>query len=485
VIFMQTQTSTLLSDPLFNTVAGAVLGAVLGSLLTAIAVKYDKRRRRKLRRERIRKVNPDSDRNAVDALTEYREIQREFAPEDDGESTRDLEFWMAREYLRLAVDSRTEEHWSEAIRIARLSLETTSPDKDEDRYASLQATLGSAYSGLAEIRQTRQNLTKAARAFNEALTFREKSKNKDDTERKKYAKIQMNLGNVYNRWADSENLVKNCTRAIQAYQKASEMIRRDEDPGVWAAIQGNLAAVFLSFSYAQNRAEYSRTAIRLAEEVISDPKVGDYAWAYLNAAPGYVRLAEIESTLANGRRAVEICDRAAALFDPEEAAADCALIAHIKGTAYARIAPVEHFDISIGQAIKCFEEAQRIRTPNDRPVQYADTCVELADALLLQAKRKVSSVGVYRAIGLAEIAAVVSAREHNIIIDAELHRVQGECHLALAEIEGRPDEYSKALRAFEHAQAICTQEALTIPQERLAPLVATARDNCRRLSVQH
>ena len=95
--------------------------------------------------------------------------------------------------------------------------------------------LGNIYS--AAIRGDLENQELAIQLYEAALQLLEK-KNKRD-----WGLTEMNLGNVYFERGRG-NPVPNLISAIQAYEKALEVFKKDTEPRLWAQLQMNLGNVY-------------------------------------------------------------------------------------------------------------------------------------------------------------------------------------------------------------------------------------------------
>ncbi|OYT41998.1 MAG: hypothetical protein B6U86_01340, partial [Candidatus Altiarchaeales archaeon ex4484_43] len=95
------------------------------------------------------------------------------------------------------------------------------------------------YRTLAEVRNKEENLTKAIRAYEEALKIRTVEKYPVN-----YATTQNNLGNAYRTLAEVRNKEENLTKAIRAYEEALKIYTVEKYPVNYATTQNNLGNAY-------------------------------------------------------------------------------------------------------------------------------------------------------------------------------------------------------------------------------------------------
>ena len=117
--------------------------------------------------------------------------------------------------LRKADSLRYAGLFEEAIDEYEDILKIVSSKKFPEEYARTQNNLGTAYNGLAEVRDKENNLRKTINAYQEALKIYTVESYPIG-----YATIQNNLGTAYNDLAEVRDKEDNLRKAINAYQKA-------------------------------------------------------------------------------------------------------------------------------------------------------------------------------------------------------------------------------------------------------------------------
>lgn len=95
--------------------------------------------------------------------------------------------------------------------------------------------LGNAYSLLAEVEEKVKNCKRAIAAFEEAVKIKTPVISPLD-----YAKIKNNIGNVYKKLAEVDTSKKNCQWAFNAYQAALQVFTSEKFPQLHQLVKQNL-----------------------------------------------------------------------------------------------------------------------------------------------------------------------------------------------------------------------------------------------------
>ena len=98
-----------------------------------------------------------------------------------------------------------------------------------------QNNLGTAYRTLSEVRDKEENLTKAIRAYEEALKIYTVEKYPVD-----YAMTQNNLGTAYRTLSEVRDKEENLTKAIRAYEEALKIRTVEKYPLFHKWIMSNM-----------------------------------------------------------------------------------------------------------------------------------------------------------------------------------------------------------------------------------------------------
>jgi tetratricopeptide (TPR) repeat protein len=106
------------------------------------------------------------------------------------------------------------------------------------QYGMTQNNLGNAYVTLAEVEAKAENCSRAIEAYDKALKVHTRDRFPMD-----YGMTQNNLGNAYRTLAEVEGKAENSKRAIEAYDKALKVYTPEIFPIQYSSIKNNLEVV--------------------------------------------------------------------------------------------------------------------------------------------------------------------------------------------------------------------------------------------------
>lgn len=302
-------------------------------------------------------------------------------------------------YRDLPADDRAA-NLEQAIQCYQQALQIWTPDADSQRYALLQTNLGNAYAELLAADRV-VNLERAIRCFQEALRFRT-----PERDSQKYALICSSLGNAYSELPTGERET-NVIQAIQAYQEALHFYIPDADPMKYAETQLNLGAAYHE-RRAGGRAAHLAQAVQAYQEALRfftlEPDPVKYAQIQNNLSmanqellaqrdgsavpPGFeadiCQMHQLEEQSQGDPQSLDaliqaylrIIDR----LQPEQFPILYSDIQDRLGTAYSEL-PAGNRGNNLAEAITCYQEALRFRTPRRAPQKHAVTLVHLGNAL--------------------------------------------------------------------------------------------------------
>ncbi len=159
------------------------------------------------------------------------------------------------------------------------------------QYAMTMNNLGVAYSGLSDVRDTENNLTRAIQVYEEAMKIRTV-----DNYPIQYAMNVNNLGVAYSQLSDIRDTENNLTRAIQAFEEALKIYTFDNYPIQYAMNVNNLGGAYRKLSSVRDTENNLTRAIQACEEALKIRTVDkyplDYARTMYNLGLIFWKLAE-------------------------------------------------------------------------------------------------------------------------------------------------------------------------------------------------
>ena len=179
-----------------------------------------------------------------DALKEMRELERESSvtlPSAIYETFNRLYITLAEQALPLNIPEAMN-LYRKAIKVNHRILDT---ETDSLKRADAKFRVGNAYRYLSGVRNKEANITKAIKAYKEALTVHTKKDFPVD-----YAMTQNNLGSAYHYLSEVRNKKANITKAIKALKEALTVYTKKDFPIRHAQVKQNLELARAYFSKA-------------------------------------------------------------------------------------------------------------------------------------------------------------------------------------------------------------------------------------------
>jgi tetratricopeptide (TPR) repeat protein len=201
-------------------------------------------------------------------------------------------------------------YYGDAIRIL---LKILHIERDPTTRATIQENLGNTYVDLSEVRDAEENLRKAIKAYQEALTIYTKENYPLD-----YAMTQNNLGIAYGRLSEVRDAEENSKKAIKAFEEALTIRTKENYPLNYATTQMNLGNAYRRLSEVKDREENSKKAIKAFEEALTirtkENYPLNYATTQMNLGNAYRRLSEVKDREENSKKAIKAFEEALTIY---------------------------------------------------------------------------------------------------------------------------------------------------------------------------
>ncbi|MFX0150969.1 MAG: tetratricopeptide repeat protein [Candidatus Hodarchaeota archaeon] len=243
---------------------------------------------------------------------------------------------------------------------------------------------GNYYCELAERREKMKNCKKAIDAYENAIS-------RPNLGEWEVASIKNNLGTSYSLLAEVENTSQNCTKAISLYEEAIK-IREGKKPR--AVTMNNLGNTYCTLAEFENKILNCNKGIEILKEALQltkdDPIPILYATIQNNLGVSYRILGEVKNDVNTCRDAIDILKDALEIRRKFDLSQQIAATENNLGVAYYTLAAVENDKkekiSNCIKAIDFFQEALNTRTPDKFPQDYAMTQNNLGNVLCLLAK---------------------------------------------------------------------------------------------------
>jgi tetratricopeptide (TPR) repeat protein len=181
-------------------------------------------------------------------------------------------------------------------------------------------------------------------------------------------------------------------------------------------------------------------------------RIGDICW----------RLAQYRDRRENCKRAVTGYEEALRVYTLEDLPMDYGLTHISLGVAYATLAEVQETGENCRRAIEALEEALRVYNIEDFPMEYALTHINLGVAYTTLADIEEQGENCRRAIEALEEARRVYTLEDFPMQYAMTENNLGNAYSSLAEVEEKAENCRKAIEACEEALRVCTLEEFSM-----------------------
>ncbi|MBE9146882.1 CHAT domain-containing protein [Planktothrix mougeotii] len=238
--------------------------------------------------------------------------------------------------------------------------------------AQTNNNLGNAYSDLAAIENTQENLKAAIACYQQALIVRQQQTYPQD-----WAGTNNNLGNAYSDLAAIENTQENLKAAIACYQQALIVRQQQTLPQQWATTNNNLGNAYSDLAAIENTQENLKAAIACYQQALivrqQQTYPQDWAGTNNNLGTAYSNLAAIENTEENLKAAIA-CYRLALIVRQQQTyPQQWATTNNNLGNAYSDLAAIENTQENLKAAIACYRQALIVRQPKTLPLDCVQT----------------------------------------------------------------------------------------------------------------
>ena len=283
-----------------------------------------------------------------------------------------------REFFQKALAHYAKKEFEEAIKDFANCLEL---EEDSEKRGALNLQIGNCY-------YEQQMYTKAAEFY--AAGLRESRKAKDSQGE------ASNLGSIANTYMlrpASSGAVRgdNVRKAVEHYNSALKIFKKDEYPVKYALIQNNLGTAYtdLPSATAEEKARNVRAAIDCYRAALEIYKKDEYpvecAATQNNLGNAYTNLpsATAEERAKNVRAAIDCYRAALEIRKKDEYPVEYAMTQNNLGNAYADLpaATAEERAKNVRAAIDCYRSALEIRKKDEYPQYYCQTAANLGLAL--------------------------------------------------------------------------------------------------------
>ncbi len=326
------------------------------------------------------------------------------------------------------------------------------------KYAIALNNLGTAYEMLARVRNMEENLTKAIGAYEEALEIITVEQYPAD-----FASVQNNLGNAYITFAEVRNKEKNLNKAIRIYKEALKIYTIDKYPFYYAFTRNNLRNAHATFFEVQYKGsiyseirikeENLKKAVLEYEEALKVYTIEQYPLNYAltqnNLENAYWSLAEvIPPGIIKTQRFVDYQSEESLIFK--------------------RAVNEDEVKIkNITNAINAYEEALKIYTAGEHPLDYAQTQNNLGAAYKTLAEFQNPGENLLKAIGIYEEALKIRTIDKYPLDYAHTQNNLGTTYRLLSTVHNMEENITKSRQAFDEALKIFTLENYPLLHQRI------------------
>ena len=316
--------------------------------------------------------------------------------------------------------------------------------------------------------------------YNEILNIISDSKNPNE-----YAITQNNLGNAYLKLADFQNIELNTLNAINAYQKAINIYKKDNIYTIeYAEAQNNLGKAYLNLADVRDKESNSEKAIIAFNEAleifIKEKYPIDYVVAQNNLGESYFNLADIRDKENNSEKAIIAFNETLEIFTKENYPIDYVIAQNNLGESYLNLADIrdkennsEKAIIAFNETIKAAQETLNVYTIESHPINFAIIQITLGNAYLNSAKIQDQKNNNENAIIAYLEGLKIFTIESYPLYYAMVQTNIGHAHNNLQKVYGytpddtqnKADQYNKAIAAYNEALKIYTIDGYPIKYE--------------------
>ncbi|WP_254174772.1 CHAT domain-containing protein [Planktothrix pseudagardhii] len=366
-------------------------------------------------------------------------------------------------YSDLAAIENTQENLKAAIACYQQALIVYQQQTYPQDWAMTNNNLGTAYRNLAAIENTQENLKAAIACYQQALIVYQQQTYPQD-----WAMTNNNLGTAYSDLAAIENTQENLKAAIACYQQALIVYQQQTYPQQWATTNNNLGTAYSDLAAIENTQENLKAAIACYQQalIVYQQQTYPQQWATTNNNLGtaYRNLAAIENTQENLKAAIACYQQALIVYQQQTYPQDWAMTNNNLGTAYSDLAAIENTQENLKAAIACYQQALIVYQQQTYPQQWAMTNNNLGNAYSDLAAIENTQENLKAAIACYQQALIVYQQQTYPQQWAMTNNNLGNAYSKLAsEVQGEAQQnlYDQAVDCYR--QALIVYQPKTLP----------------------